>query len=66
MDSFRGKLVPTKINRVDLNNQEEFCNNSPCEEDVELDCGDCIFSERFCKKDIFDEWKSTIKISEDE
>ena len=59
MDSFRNKLIPTKVSLIpDLDSQEEFCNNSACEEDTELDCGTCLFSERFCKKALFEEWKT--------
>lgn len=66
MDSFRNKLVPSKINRLDLDTQEDFCNNTQCEIDELLDCGECILSERFCKKDLFEEWKRTLKDKEDE
>ncbi len=66
MDSFRNKLIPSKINSLDLDTQEDFCNNAQCEEDEILDCGDCIFSEKFCKKDIFEEWKNNFKNQKDD
>lgn len=67
MDSFRNKLIPSKINRErDLGSQEDYCNNSECEKDPEIDCGCCLFSERFCKIDIFQDWKNTFKETNDE
>ena len=58
MDSFRNKFIPTNVNKSrGLESQEEFCNNSVCEENPEIDCGNCLFSERFCKLEIFEDWK---------
>jgi len=58
MKTFRNKLIPNSISDTnDMETQEDFCNNSECEKDEEIDCGNCLFSERFCKKDIFEEWK---------
>lgn len=58
MKTFRNKLIPNSISDTnDMETQEDFCNNSECERDEEIDCGNCLFSEKFCKKDIFEEWK---------
>lgn len=58
MDSYKNKLIPTKVNAISsLETQIDFCNNSQCEDDELLDCGECMFSENYCKKQIFEEWK---------
>lgn len=58
MKTFRNKLIPNSISDTKgMETQDDFCNNSECEKDEEIDCGNCLFSERFCKKDIFEEWK---------
>lgn len=67
MDSFRNKLIPTSISkRESLETQEDFCNNSFCEKDETIDCGNCLFSKKFCKVELFNEWKLLIKIEDDE
>jgi len=57
MKSFKNKLIPTVINEISgVGDQNDYCNNSECEKDEEIDCGNCLFSEKFCKKDIFEEY----------
>lgn len=57
MNTFKNKLIPSDIGRgEELTSQEDFCNNSSCENEHEIDCGNCLFSERFCKVEIFNEW----------
>lgn len=36
--------------------QGDCCNLARCE-DTYIDCGDCMFSEFFCDRETYDEWR---------
>lgn len=55
MEYFENKVVCGFNTTDNQENQDDFCSNSLCEND-DVDCGECIFSERFCDKSIFDRW----------
>ena len=56
MEYFENKVVCSFNTADNQENQEDFCENSLCETE-NVDCGECIFSETYCKKEIFQEWK---------
>lgn len=55
MEYFENKVVPSFNTIDDQTEQDDFCLQSPCENE-RVDCGECIFSERFCDKSVFDKW----------
>lgn len=66
MEYFEQKVVPSFRETEGLVTQEEFCDNSKCEEES-VDCGDCIFSCTFCKdSDLFHRWLEKHKKEKEE
>ena len=37
--------------------QTDFCQKANCQDEEEVDCGNCLFSESHCSRGIFVNWK---------
>jgi len=59
MEKFDDKNVPPILDISELNKdtkQDYLCDQNPCT-DLDIDCGECLFSTLWCKRELFEQWK---------
>ena len=60
MEQFDDKKVPTVASIEDLtkeSTQDDLCISAVQCNDEDIDCGECLFSDKFCAKNLFEHWK---------